>query len=378
MTPPPDWSTTWLHLPVSRMDQAIGWDIPWLSGILAHNRPDGYWKRLDLTRDIEKLSIPAQHVVGYYDFFCREVVSSFQRLRNNRKNQQLILGPWDHGTIGKSKVGDLDVGNEAQLDLAQENLLWFDRFLKGKASKPFAPVRYFSMGDNRWRSAQTWPPSSAAFTPFYLHSVGRANTRGGSGALSRTAPIGEEHPDMFQADPANPVPSVPRATNSVVWGPVNQDAGPDREDVLKYTSAVLTTPLTFAGPIRAEIYSFSDTRDADWVVKLIDVQPSGFAQDLAVGVLRGSFREGPSKHSLLEPGRVYLLDIDLGHVGARLDRSHRLRVEISGSNFPLYDRNTNTGEGPTRSNMTISHQKILHSQKTPSRIILPVLSARSR
>ena len=369
VSPPTDWAELrcciCLYLAWSKRS---GGALPWLSGILAHNRPDGYWKRLDLTRDVEKLSIPAQHVVGYYDFFCREVVSSFQRLRSHN-NQQLILGPWDHGSIGKSKVGDVDFGKDAQFDLAQENLLWFDRFLKPTVSEPFAPVRYFSMGDNRWRTVGTWPPSNAAFTSFYLHS---------GGAVDRKAPSTDERADMFQADPANPVPSVPRSAGSVIWGPVDQDAGPDREDVLKYTSAVLTEPLSFAGPIRAEIYSSADTPDADWVVKLIDVQPSGFAQNLAVGILRGSFREGESNYALLVPGRVYALNIDLGHAAARLDRNHRLRIELAGSHFPLFDRNTNTGEGPTGSRIAVSHQKILHSHKFRSRLILPVITAESR
>jgi putative CocE/NonD family hydrolase len=385
-SPPIDWGATLLRLPLSEMDGSIGWTIPWLSGILAHNRPDGYWKRLDLTKETEQLDIPAQHVVGYYDFFSREVVASFQRLRKgagvHRTNQQLILGPWDHGTIGKTKVGDVDFGGQAQLDLAQENLLWFNRFLKGSPKEAFHPVRYFSMGENRWRTAQTWPPSGAVSTSFYFHSEGHANTRDGDGRLNRTAPSGDERPDVFVSDPSDPVPSVPRtATRTgtpVIWGPVNQDAGPDRKDVLKYTSAALKEPLTFAGPIRAQIHSSTDTLDADWAVKLVDVQPGGFARNLALGILRGSFRDGELKHTPLTPGKVYSIEVDLGHVAARLDRNHRLRVEVSGSHFPLFDRNTNTGEGPTGSRTVISHQKILHSRKYPSRIIMPIIDEKTQ
>ena len=198
-----DWSKVLLHLPLADLDRATGEPNPWLAGMLAHDRPDGFWKRLDITREVEQLNIPAQHVVGYYDFFSRESVGNFKRLRRHG-NQQIILGPWDHGTIGKSRVGDVDFGSVAQIDLAGENLSWFDRFLKRTTSPPFSPVRYFSMGDGVWHDAEDWPPPASRPVSFYLHF---------GGSLSLQAPSTVEPVDRFRADPTDPAPAIPARTS---------------------------------------------------------------------------------------------------------------------------------------------------------------------
>ena len=375
-----DWARILLHLPLASMDRAIGWPLPWLSGILEHPRPDGFWKRLDLTKDVEAVRLPVQHVVGYYDFFCRETVGNFLRLRANG-NQQLILGPWDHGTIGKRQVGDVDFGPDAQIDLAGENLAWFDRHLKKSTTAPYAPVRYFSMGDNVWRNADNWPPTGATAVSFYLHSRGRANTRKGDGRLTREAPRQVEPPDVFRADPADPAPAIPESAvhpkYSASWGPVDQGPTEDRQDVLVYDMP-LNEDLVFAGPVRAELWVSADTPDADWVVKVIDVRPDGFAHNLAVGIQRGSFRDSELNPTPLRPGQTYKISVDVAHAAARLKAGHRLRVEISGSYFPLYDRNTNTGEGPTSSRTLVSTEKVLHAPRTASRVILHVLGKPAR
>jgi putative CocE/NonD family hydrolase len=383
---PSDWSRTLMHLPLMNMESAIGWPLPWLTGILTHNRPDGYWKRLDLTKDLDALEIPAQHVVGYYDFFCRETVASFLKMRAHsatrqaRQNQQLILGPWDHGTIGKTKVGDVDFGPGAELDLPKENLAWFDRFLKIDASamtKPFSAVRYFSMGNDVWKTAEDWPPPNVQHTWFYLHSDGRANSRRGSGRLDKLPPKAFEPSDSLQADPADPVPAVletdSRPRYSATWGPVDQGPIEDRQDVLVYSTESLKAPLTFAGPLRAELHVSTDSPDSDWVVKVIDVRPDGFAQNLAVGILRSSTRESELRPKPLVPGENYQIKVDLGHVAAKIERRHSLRVEVTWSYFPLFDRNTNTGEGPTGSRTRVATQTLLHSRRSSSRILLPII-----
>ncbi|HND52170.1 MAG TPA: CocE/NonD family hydrolase, partial [Pirellulaceae bacterium] len=283
-----DWDKTLLHLPLSEIDDQVGWPIAWLEAMLTHPSPNGYWKRLDLTNDVLDLKLPIQHVVGYYDFFSRESVNSFVRMQRSakdeatRQQQQLILGPWDHGTIGKAKVGDLDFGPNAEWDATGATLEWFDRQLKPGAQrplKPLVPVRYFVMGENAWREAATWPPAGFQETSFYLHSGGKANTSSGDGRLDRTAPTGEEPSDRFRADPADPVPACPataqRPLHAAHWGPVNQRSIEQRQDVLCYSTSALTEPLTFAGDARAELFVSADTPDADWVVKLIDVHPDG-------------------------------------------------------------------------------------------------------
>ena len=390
-TPKPDGVTpaemndALLRLPLSDVDEAIGWPMPWLDAYLTHPEPNGFWTRLDLTTQLPELHLPVLHVVGYHDFFSRESVDNFVLMQQHardpatRRQQRLVLGPWDHGTIGKSKVADVEFGAEAALDVAAIQLDWFDRYLKqdaGAQAKPFPPVKYFSMGDNVWRDAQTWPPEGVVATSFFLHSDGQANTRKGNGRLSRQAPTQEQPADSFKADPANPTPSSPvtetRPLKAAVWGPVDQRATEDRDDVLVYTSDVLTEPLTFAGNVEAKLHVSTDTPDADWVVKLIDVHPDGFAPHFARGILRGRYCRSLLKPELTQPGQVYEITVDLGPAAATVAKGHRLRVDISGADFPLYDRNPNTAEGIFGKQTAIATEQVHHHPGAPSRIVLPV------
>ncbi|QDT44787.1 Cocaine esterase [Gimesia alba] len=379
-----DWRGTLLHLPMSEVDDEIGWSIPWLEGMLTHPKHDGYWNRTELTDDIVDLKLPMQHIVGYYDFFSRESVNNFTRMQQlardpeTRRQQQLILGPWDHGSIGRSKVGDVDFGENAVIDAAGENLKWFERRLLGKQPEQDhagVPVRYFSMGDNVWFNATTWPPHGFTDTSFYLHSNGKANTSAGDGTLDLCPSTTDEATDRFQADPNDPAPACPvtekRPLISATWAPVDQRPIEKRNDVLVYTSEPYTEPLTFAGNAQAKLFVSADTPDADWVVKLIDVHPDGFSQNLAVGILRGRFRNSEQQPTPLKPGEVYEITVDLGPIAAQIGKGHRLRVDICGAYFPLFDRNPNSGEGPFGKNAKISTERVYHDPIRPSRIILP-------
>jgi len=379
-----DWRGTLLHLPLSEVDDQIGWSIPWLEGMLTHPRLDGYWNRVELTDQIVDLNLPMQHIVGYYDFFSRESVGNFMRMQQQardlktRSQQQLILGPWDHGSIGRSKVGEVDFGKHALLDAAGENLKWFQRVLNDNDSASEAvdvPVKYFSMGDNIWQEATTWPPSGFAATPFYLHSKGNANTGAGDGTLDRSPSINKEAVDSFKADPSDPAPACPvtdaRPLISATWAPVDQRPIEQRDDVLVYTTKALTKPLTFAGNAQAKLFVSADTPDADWVVKLIDVHPDGFSQNLTVGILRGRFRNSELHPTPLEPNKVYEITVDLGPIAAQIGKGHRLRVDICGAYFPLFDRNPNTAEGPFGKKSLVATEKVYHDPAHPSRIILP-------
>jgi len=376
---PKDFNEALLHLPLSEVDTAIGWDMPWLDAFLTHPEPNGFWTRLDLTSRLPDLQLPALHVVGYHDYFSRESADNFMimqkqaRDEKTRQQQRLILGPWDHGTIGKTKVAEVEFGPEAALDLFAIQLDWFDRHLKQDAnalSKPFPPVRYFSMGDNVWHDAQTWPPEGFKATSFYLHSDGRANTRKGNGLLLPEKPTADQPADTFRGDPANPTPSTPK--KAAVWGPVDQSATEDREDMLVYTSQAMKEPLTFAGNAEAKLHVSTDTPDADWAVKLIDVHPDGFAQNIARGILRGRYRNSLLNPELMKPGQVYEITVDLGPVAATIAKGHQLRVDISGADFPLYDRNPNTAEGIRGAKTAIAAEQVHHRPGALSRIVLPV------
>jgi putative CocE/NonD family hydrolase len=382
---PNDFSQAFKRLPLSEVDTAIGWDMPWLDAFLTHPQPNGFWTRLDLTPRLPELRLPVLHVVGYYDYFSRESVDNFCLMQKQahdpktRQLQRLILGPWDHGTIGRSKVADVDFGAEAAIDMASLQLDWFDRHLKedpAAQAKSFPPVRYFSMGDNAWHEAQSWPPEGVKPTAFHLHSKGDANTRSGGGRLLREAPAQEQPADQFMADPADPVPASPvsekRPLKAAVWGPVDQSANEDRKDVLVYTSEPMTAPLRFAGNAEARLHVSADTPDADWAVKLIDVHPDGFAQNIARGILRGRYRKSLLHPELLQPGAPVEIAVDLGPVAACIQPGHRLRVDICGADFPLYDRNPNTAEGIFSEKTAIATERVHHGPSTLSRIILPV------
>jgi putative CocE/NonD family hydrolase len=207
---------------------------------------------------------------------------------------------------------------------------------------------------------------------FYLHSDGGANSAGGSGVLSTDAPRSEK-PDVFTADPADPVPAVAavngRKPFEVIWGPVDQAPMEQRKDVLVYSTPPLTRSLRFAGPLRAELSVQASTPDSDWVVKLVDVSPDGFAQNLAAGIQRSSF----ARTGKVTPGSGYKIEVDLGHAAARIAPGHRLRVEVTGSYFPLFDRNTNTGEGPFSARTMVARQTVHHSAGSASRVLIPLI-----
>lgn len=384
---PRDMNDALMRLPLSDVDEAIGWSMPWLDAYLTHPEPNGFWTRLDLTSRLPDLQLPALHVVGYYDFFSRESVGNFMIMQKQAKNaqtrkqQRLVLGPWDHGTIGKSKVAEVDFGLAAALDVGAVQFDWFDRHLKQDAAaqaKPFPPVRYFSMGDNVWHDAQTWPPEGFTATSYYLHSDGKANTRRGNGRLTREAPTSTQTSDTFRADPVKPVPACPvtaaRPIKSAVWGPVDQAPLEDRDDVLVYSTAPLAEPLTFAGNVEAKLFVSADTPDADWVVKVVQVHPAGVAINLATGILRGRYRNSLLKPELMKPGEVYEITVDLGPCAATIAKGHQLRVDICGSHFPLFDRNPNTAAGIFDSKTSVATEQVHHRPGALSRIILPVSS----
>lgn len=382
---PADMNDALMRLPLSDVDQAIGWPMPWLDAYLTHPEPNGFWTRLDLTSRLPELQLPVLHVVGYYDFFSRESVDNFTIMQKQardpqtRRRQRLILGPWDHGTIGKSKVAEVEFGSEAALDVGAIQIDWFDRYLKQDPAaqvKAFPAVRYFSMGDDAWRDADAWPPERFEATPFYLHSDGQANTRRGDGRLSRTAPTYAEPADTFRADPLKPTPACPvtdaRPIQAAVWGPVDQSALEDRDDVLVYGTGPLTEPLTFAGNVAAKLYVSTDTPDADWAVKVVDVRPDGVAINLAAGILRGRYRNSLLKPELMKAGQIYEITVDLGPCAATIAKGHQLRVDICGSLFPLYDRNPNTKEGIFGNATAVATEQVHHHPEALSRLILPI------
>lgn len=356
------------------LDTRMGWEMPWLRGMVTHPWLDGFWTRQHASERVKGLDLPVQHIVGYYDFLCKETVASFQRMRKYsatagaRGNQQLILGPWDHGTVGKSVVAGFDFGDAAKLDVVDENLRWFDRFLKPGGPGSFPLVRYFLLGRNEWRTAGDWPPPAGVDTSFYLAPGRRL-------AGSRDAVGGE---DRFDSDPADPVPveasgfsEMPRSS---MFRPVDRQTIEARADVISFTGAVVAREMVVAGSPRAELWVSVDAKDADYALKLVDVWPDGRAFPVAEGVLRLTHREGDLRAAAVRAGELYKVTVDLGHTAFALAPGHALRLEMAGSYFPAYDRNLHTGAGPFSGEGKRAVQRVFWGGARASRVILPVMA----
>jgi putative CocE/NonD family hydrolase len=238
------------------------------------------------------------------------------------------------------------------------------------------PVRIFVMGENVWRDENEWPLARTRWTKYYLHSGGRANTLAGDGTLSAAAPSSEPA-DNYTYDPAQPTPYITDPKFSQVGGPDNYRQVEQRADVLVYTSEPLAEDMEVCGPVSVRLAAASSAPDTDFMAKLIDVWPNGFAQRLTDGMVRARFRGGMDRPSPIEPGRAYAYDLDLWNTCQLYRRGHRVRLEIASSAFPKYDRNPNTGEalGQT-TRMQKAEQKIYHDSEHPSYVILPVVPRR--
>jgi putative CocE/NonD family hydrolase len=299
------------------------------------------------------------------------------RTSEARAGQKLVIGPWRHGNTTATKIGDLEFGPDARLDLQALQLRWMDARLKsidnGFLQEP--PVRIFVMGANRWRAEREWPLARAQYIKYYLHSDGRANTAAGGGTLDRRPP-GQEPADTFEYDPANPVPT--RGGNLLgapaPAGPFDQREVEKRPDVLVFSTPPLDADLEVTGPVTVTLFAASTARDTDFTAKLVDVHPDGAAYNLVDGIVRARYRESSAAPALIDPGVVYSYPIDLWSTSNVFKKGHRIRIEISSSNFPRFDRNPNTGGTfGTDTTLVKATQTIHHDARRPSHITLPII-----
>ena len=332
------------------------------------------------SRDVvfSEIDVPAYHVTGWYDrlwstvdMFTRMVKEG--RTARTRSSQRLIVGPWTHGFNLTRRLGIMDFGEEAGFPCAELAARWFDYWLKGIdtdiVDEP--PVRVFTMGANRWHFENEWPPARARLIDFYCHSGGRANTPAGDGVLSPQAP-GDEPRDAFLYDPRDPVMSLHQPDGQAA--PSDLREHDCRQDILVYQTPVLEGDLEVTGEITCCLFAASSARDTDWTVRLVDVHPDGLAVNLSYGIVRARYRDSWSNPSLLEPGRVYEYRLRLVPTSNLFKAGHRIRVDISSSDFPNYDRNHNTGQDYwIDSAFVTARQAVFHDAEHPSRIILPVV-----
>ena len=369
------------HLPLQDLS-AIAHDLvaPYYKEWLAHPTRDEYWDPVTIEAAHQRINVPALNLGGWYDLFIRGTLRNFTGMRANgatdraRYGQRLVVGPWSHSTQLAARVGNRVFGPAAQILLDEMHERWFDHWLKdidnGVGSDQ--PVRVFTMGVNQWREHDGWPPSTATGTNFYLHSNGSAATSGGDGTLSLEPPAGER-PDHFVYDPLNPCPTVGGplfpSPSDVPPGPFDQAEVERRPDVLCYTTAPLDRDLEVAGPVSVQIWAASSARDTDFTAKLVDVEPDGTAWNLCDGIIRARYHAGFDHVSLLEPGVPVELNIDLSGTANVFPAGHRIRLEISSSNFPRFDRNTNTGSViATDSECVVATNTVFHDAGRPSHL----------
>jgi putative CocE/NonD family hydrolase len=373
------------HLPLLDMPRLAGRNPQFYKDWIAHPDYDAYWKPLNAEEAFEKITVPVHTSGGWFDIFSQGTLRGYTGMRTlggsetARTKSRLLIGPWGHGP--SQKTGELDFGPHANVDERAVQLRWFDYWLKGidNGLDREPPVTLFVMGRNVWRQEQEYPLARTQYRKMYFSSRGHANSNRGDGRLQWEPPQTGAPPDRYIYDPDNPVPSVGGNNccgTSTPSGPRDQRAVEARNDVLVYTSDYLTEPVEVTGPVKVVLYASTDARDTDWVAKLVDVFPDGRAFNVAEGILRARHREGTDKPKLLEPGQVYEFTIDLVGTSNEFQRGHRIRVDITSSHFPQFDRNPNTGETfGTSARVQVARQTVYHDAQRPSHIVLPVIPA---
>ena len=343
-----------------------------------HDTRDDYWEELRHSKDYSRFDVPMMFVGGWFDIFGLGTVRNFLGMTAEGKAQHhLWMGPWAHTSYDRY-LGEMDFGGTGPAIMCGIGLVYLDflnKHLKRiEPATPMPTVSYFVLGANEWRQADAWPPPEGREYPLYLHSRGWANSARGDGALADATPDRSEPSDRYLYDPLRPVPSEggPILQISVGQpGPRDQRDIEERDDVLCYTTGPLDTPLTIAGPVTVDLWATTDGPDTDWTAKLVDLQPDGKAVSLCDGIIRARFRESFSDPTPVTPGEPTRYRIDLASTAHRFGIGHRVRLEISSSNFPRFDPNPNTGgrnlhERETRPAV----QHVLHNSEHPSRLNL--------
>lgn len=391
-----DLGKAWHHLPSKDALAAQGMTGTDFEDTVARANTDSYWQRLPYMTARYVSDVPALFVNSWYDFGADMTLFEMNHLRRHsaskraRDNQFAIMSPHTHCAFEReasasTRIGERDVG-DTRFDYRSLYLTWFDAWLKDDAEakrriEDWPRLRYFAMGRNRWQSASDWPLPGTSRQDFYLGSHGRANGLAGSGTLSRRRPNKEAaSASAYTYDPNDPVPSRGGAicctgTLDAVPGALDQRSVEVRDDVLVFSSGALEQELEVTGDMKAVLYVSSDAADTDFTAKLIDVHPDGRAFNVLESVLRARYREGLDREVWMRPGEVYELTIPLGATSNVFLPGHRIRLEVSSSNFPRWERNMNRGGVNSEQKDGVpAHNTVHHSASYPSRLVLPVVA----
>ncbi|MCX7604168.1 MAG: CocE/NonD family hydrolase [Bryobacteraceae bacterium] len=363
-------------LPLGRADRFVaGRLLDFYQEAMAHPAYDAYWRARSTRLRAERVRTPALIEAGWYDPFLPSDIEMWKELRARGRPARLIIGPWGHNL--DPQMPGADFGPSAALPLRQMELDWFDAWVRHSVPPAASAVLYFVMGAGEWRESAQWPPEGVEREELFLDSGGAANTLHGDGRLLRKPPAAEAA-DRYDYDPKRAVPTLGGATccnfHLLPWGPLDQRPAEGRRDVLVYTTEALREPLEIAGPVRAVLYVSTSAPDTDFTAKLVDVAPDGEARILTDGILRLRYREGVERVVPYRPGTVVEAEIAMGHTAHEFRPGHAVRLEVSSSNFPKFDRNLNTGRSQAlETQMRVARQAVWHGPERPSRLELPVL-----
>ncbi len=357
---------------------------PYFLDWLSHPNYDDYWKRWSIEEHFADITVPVLTEAAWYDIFLGGSLRNYMGIKAHggsdaaRQGQRLLIAIGGHAGGGR-KVGDVDFGPAAELQDKDITLEWYDFLFKGVQNR-FAkdkPVNIFVMGANEWRQEDDWPVPQARKTKYFLHSAGSANSSKGDGSLS-AKPSAAEASDHYVYAPATPVPTV---GGPLCCDPTHLPAGPrdqreleSRDDVLIYSTPVLDQDMEATGPVTLDLYAKSSAVDTDFTAKLVDVGPDGFAQNLTEGIVRARYRDSQEKPDFIKPGQIYKFTIDMWATSNVFRKGHILRLEVSSSNFPRFDRNLNTGDDAehTRKYMPATNT-IYHDAGHPSALTLAIV-----
>ena len=374
---PLDTEEAFRHLPVVDIIKHYKGPQTDFEDFISLSPADSRWDRYSYVDDQDKFNVPALHVNSWYDYGPTDTLALFNLLRANgvskraRENQFVMISPFGHcgsesQMAEKSKIGNRELG-DTRFDYYSTYLDWFDYWLKGVENgiTGMPKVQYFLMGANKWRSASKWPLENTQFIKFYLHSDGSANSSMESGVLDMGQLKDSAKFDRYVYNPDFPVPTQESS--------YDQRDVELRNDVLVYSTAPLKNALEVTGPLKAVLYVSSSAKDTDFTVKLVDVYPNGTAFNVQEAILRARYREGYDKEVFMEQNGVYKLTIDLHDTSNLFAAGHRIRLEVSSSNFPRFVRNLNTGGNNYDENQWIvAENTVHHSEQYPSHLVLPV------
>lgn len=373
------------NYPVIKPPTDLSTLAPYFHDWVEHERSDSYWQRWRVSDHYPEMSVKGLHAAGWHDLFLKGSIKNYMGLRalaatpQARAGQRLLIGPWGHApTSPEGKIGDVVFGKNAVLDMTGTALRWFDYTLKGVENEYTSapPVRLFVMGDNVWRDEQEFPLARTRYTKYYLHSSRGANGATSDGQLSITAP-GGERPEQFEYDPNNPVPTIGGRLccgTALPPGPFDQRPNETRPDVLVFSTPPLEKELEVTGFVTVELYAATSAADTDFTALLADVDPNGYARFLTDGIVRARYRNTTAQPEEIVPGKVYKYVIDLWATSNVFKPGHRMRLYISSSNFPRFNRNPNTGEPMFGASRLVSaKQTIYHGGEYASALVLPVI-----